>query len=68
MANPVLSLASDRRRAAPVPMGRERLAELLHRPSEALNGYRLTAGEMAWLLNVAIERADLTEALEAHNQ
>ncbi len=44
------------KRAVPTPIDRARLAELRKRPSDAIVLARLTAGEVAWLLDLALER------------
>lgn len=55
------------KRAVPTPIGRARLEELRKKPSDAIVLARLTAGEVAWLLDLALERDETTEALEAQN-
>lgn len=44
------------KRATPTPIDRERLEELRKKPSDAIVLARLTAGEVAWLLDLALER------------
>jgi len=55
------------KRAVPTPIDRARLEELRTKPSEAVTLARITAGEMAWLLDLALERSQPTQALEAHH-
>lgn len=42
------------KRAIPTPIDRARLEELRKRPSDAIVLARLTAGEVAWLLDLAL--------------
>jgi hypothetical protein len=46
------------KRAVPTPIARERLEELRKRPSDAITLARIKAGEMAWLLDLALERRE----------
>jgi hypothetical protein len=50
------------KRAIPTPMDRARLEQLREKPSDAITLARITAGEMAWLLDLALaatkEKAD----------
>lgn len=50
------------KRATPTPIDRERLEELRKKPSDAITLARITAGEMAWLIDVALE----IEFIETH--
>ena len=50
------------KRATPTPIGRSRLEELRKRPSDAITLARITAGEMAWLIDLALERPALTKS------
>lgn len=51
----------DHRLAKPAPLSREELVELRKRPSDALTHARISAGQMAWLLELALEHGELTD-------
>lgn len=55
------------KRATPTPISRERMEELRKRPSDAIVLARVTAGEMAWLLDLALEHASHPAALAVRN-
>lgn len=51
----------DHRLAKPVPLSRDEIEELRKRPSDALTHARISAGQMAWLLNIALEHGELKD-------
>jgi hypothetical protein len=51
----------DHRLAKPVPLSRDEIEELRKRPSDALTHARISAGQMAWLLELALEHGELKE-------
>jgi hypothetical protein len=51
----------DHRLAKPTPLSRDEIGELRKRPSSALSNARISAGQMAWLLNLALEHMEKDE-------